>query len=184
MEEAIPSELQSEYKMAYDAFDKTGDQKLTSKELVTILNALFPQKDKAESSKKKEKKLPTEEELNAILEKVGTAEDENGIKYIDFPKFLRLMTILLAEEPTNEEIFEAFRVFDPEKMNAVKTSELRYAFSKLDPRPTDEEVDELIKEFDMEGLGYLKYGDLIKEFEGKIPTPSLEKDKDLSLIHI
>ena len=51
---------------------------------------------------------PTPEELNEIVNDI----DKDGDGDIDFSEFLRLMSTKLKDAQTEEELLEAFKVFD------------------------------------------------------------------------
>ena len=51
---------------------------------------------------------PTPEELNEIVNDI----DKDGDGDIDFGEFLRLMSTKLKDAQTEEELLEAFKVFD------------------------------------------------------------------------
>ena len=64
-----------------------------------------------------------------------------------------------------EELKEAFRVFDKDKDGYISTETLRYVLTNLGDKLTDEEVDEMIREADMvgdaDGPGQINYEALV-----------------------
>ena len=60
---------------------------------------------------------------------------------------------------SEEEIREAFRVFDKEKTGSITTDELRFVMRNLpeSSRMTEAEVDEMIKEADADNDGMITY---------------------------
>lgn len=76
---------------------------------------------------------------------------------IDFPEFLHMMAMKLKESDTEEEIREAFRVFDKDGNGFIDSSELRHVMTNLGEKLTDEEVEEMIKEADTNGDGQVDY---------------------------
>nr|KAJ0217545.1 hypothetical protein LSAT_V11C300121340 [Lactuca sativa] len=102
---------------------------------------------------------PTEAKLQDMINEVNV--DQNGT--IDFPKFLNLMAKkmkfcivlfgLMKYTDYEEELKEAFNVFDKDQNGYISTAELRHVMTNLGEKLTDEEVDEMIREADMDGDG-------------------------------
>lgn len=82
---------------------------------------------------------------------------------IDFPEFLTMMARKMKDTDSEEEIREAFRVFDKDGNGFISAAELRHVMTNLGEKLTDEEVDEMIREADIDGDGQVNY-------EGKMYT--------------
>ena len=89
MADQLTEEQIVEFKEAFTLFDKDGDGTITIKELGTVMN-------------------PTEAELQDMINEV----DADGNGTIDFPEFLTMMVRKMIDTDTEEEIREAFRVFN------------------------------------------------------------------------
>ena len=76
---------------------------------------------------------------------------------IDFPEFLQMMARKMKETDSEEEIREAFRVFDRDGNGYISASELRHVMTNLGEKLTDDEVDEMIREADIDGDGQVNY---------------------------
>uniref|UniRef100_A0A8C1WHA9 Calmodulin n=1 Tax=Cyprinus carpio TaxID=7962 RepID=A0A8C1WHA9_CYPCA len=100
----LTEEQIAEFKEAFSLFDKDGDGTITTKELGTVMRSLGQN--------------PTEAELQDMINEV----DADGNGTIDFPEFLTMMARKMKDTDSEEEIREAFRVFD-------KVSEEKRAFS-------------------------------------------------------
>ena len=81
----------------------------------------------------------------------------SGNGTIDFPEFLTMMAKKMRETDSEEEIREAFRVFDKDGNGFISASELRHVMTNLGEKLTDEEVDEMIREADIDGDGQVNY---------------------------
>ena len=82
-----------------------------------------------------------------------------------------MMARKMKDTDSEEEIKEAFRVFDKDGNGFISAAELRHVMTNLGEKLTDEEVDEMIREADIDGDGQVNY-----EGEGmyyKAITPSL-----------
>ncbi|CAA7030312.1 unnamed protein product [Microthlaspi erraticum] len=64
----------------------------------------------------------------------------------------------MKDTDSEEELKEAFRVFDKDQNGFISAAELRHVGEKL----TDEEVEEMIKEADVDGDGQINYEEFVK----------------------
>ena len=102
--EQLSEEQIAEYKEAFSLFDKSGDGTITTKDLGTVIRALG--------------KNPTEAELQDIINEV----DPNGDGTVDFPSFLTIMARKMKDQDTEEDIIEAFRVFDKDGNGTISAA--------------------------------------------------------------
>ncbi len=63
----------------------------------------------------------------------------------------------MAETDTENEIREAYRVFDKERTGAIAASEMRLILSNLPEKLSDDEIDEMLRTADRDGNGCLSY---------------------------
>ena len=68
-----------------------------------------------------------------------------------------MMARKMKDTDSEEEIREAFRVFDKDGNGFISAAELRHVMTNLGEKLTDEEVDEMIREADMDGDGQVNY---------------------------
>jgi calmodulin len=101
---------------------------------------------------------PTELELQDMINDFDT--DENGT--IDFTEFLTMMARKLKDAESEDEIKEAFKVFDKDGNGLISAHELRHVMTNLGEKLTDEEVDEMIREADIDGDGEINYAEFVK----------------------
>ena len=68
-----------------------------------------------------------------------------------------MMAKKMKETDSDEELREAFRVFDKDGNGFISAAELRHVMTNLGEKLTDEEVDEMIREADIDGDGQVNY---------------------------
>lgn len=150
-----------EFREAFSLFDKDGDGSITTKELGTVMRSLG--------------QSPTEAELQDMINEVD-ADGKNsthtasfitctwndgtvlflnasGNGTIDFEEFLTMMERKMRDTDTEEEMTEAFRVFDKDGNGVITAAELKQVMANLGENLTEEEVAEMIKEADTDGDG-------------------------------
>jgi calmodulin len=72
-------------------------------------------------------------------------------------EFLTMMARKMKDTDSEEEIKEAFRVFDRDNNGYISATELRHVMTSIGERLTDEEVDLMIKEADTSTFYYSLY---------------------------
>eukprot|EP00434_Breviolum_minutum_P036116 symbB.v1.2.031988.t1/scaffold3776.1/size50502/3 len=72
------------------------------------------------------------------------------------------MSRKLKETDTEEELIEAFKVFDRDRDGFISGGELRASMTNLGERLNDAEVDEMIKEADLDGDGLINYDEFVR----------------------
>lgn len=68
-------------------------------------------------------------------------------------EFLTMMARKMKDTDSEEEIREAFKVFDRDNNGFISAAELRHVMTSIGERLTDDEVDEMIREADQDGDG-------------------------------
>ncbi len=76
---------------------------------------------------------------------------------INFTEFVLMMSKKREGNDNEEDIKEAFKVFDKDGNGFISAAELRHVMSNLGEKLTDEEVDEMIREADVDGDGQVNY---------------------------
>ncbi|KAL0696123.1 hypothetical protein Bca4012_063303 [Brassica carinata] len=88
--------------------------------------------------------------------------DADGNGTIDFPEFLNLMAKKMKDTDSEEELKEAFSVFNKDQNGVISAAELRHVMTNLGEKLTDEEVEEMIREADVNGDGQINYEEFVK----------------------
>merc|ERR1712088_24523 len=143
MADHLTDEQTAEFREAFALFDKDGDGTISTKELGTVMNSLGQK--------------PTPQELENMIKEV----DIDGNGEIDFDEFLAMMAKKLKETDLEEDIREAFRVFDNKNSGTISTQELRHIMSNLGEKLKDHEIDEMILHADTNGDGVINYNDWV-----------------------
>ena len=144
MVENLSEERITEFKAAFELFDKDRDGAINNKELGTVMRNLGQN--------------PSEEELKEMIKEIDL--DGNGV--IDFNEFLYLMVKKMNGNDTEEELLEAFKVFDRDGNGYVTSHELRCVMTTLCEETSPEEIEEMIKEADIDGDGQVDYQEFVK----------------------
>jgi len=84
----------------------------------------------------------------------------SGNGTIDFHEFMTMMSRKSEDPDSEEEIREAFRVFDRDGNGFISPDELRHVMLNLGEKLTDEEVEEMIREADLNGDGQVDFDGL------------------------
>ena len=149
MAEQLSEEQIAEFKEAFSLFDKNGDGTITTKELGTVMRSLGSNL--------------TEAELQDIISEADV--DKSGT--VDFPEFLTMMANEIKDSEKEEEIREAFRIFDRDGDGFISPEELRHVMTNLGEKLTDEEVDAMIKEADFDNDGQISYEEFVTTMMSK-----------------
>ncbi|XP_004710990.1 protein MMS22-like [Echinops telfairi] len=88
-----------------------------------------------------------------LRKSISVQVDADGNGTIDFPEFLTMMVRKMKDTDSEEEIREAFRVFDKDGNGYISAAELRHVMTNLGEKRTDKEVDEMIREADIDSDG-------------------------------
>ncbi|MCE0481384.1 calmodulin-like 3 [Datura stramonium] len=134
-----------QFKEAITLFDKDGDGCITIEELATVIRSLDQN--------------PTEEELCHMISEVD-ADHDNGA--MEFTEFLNLISKKMKETDQEEELKEAFKVFDKDQNGYISANDLRHVMINLGEKLTDEEAEQMIKEADLDGDGQVNFDEFVK----------------------
>ncbi|CAN6485431.1 unnamed protein product [Victoria cruziana] len=141
-----PSQMDpAELRRVFQMFDRNGDGRITKRELSDSLENLgifIPEKD-----------------LVAMIDKI----DVNGDGCVDIDEFGVLYQTIMDEKDEEEDMREAFNVFDQNGDGFITVEELRSVLSSLGLKQgrTVEDCKKMIRKVDADGDGMVNY----KEFK-------------------
>ncbi len=145
MESNFTEEQLQEYKEAFSLFDKDGDGIIDSKEFGTIIRSLTANL--------------TEAQLKDMLNEV----DPENEGRIDFQGFLQCMSRQMKDTDADEEILDAFRVFDKEKNGLISIEEFKQVMDSLGEKLTDEEFEGMVRDANVDENGCVNYEIFVKK---------------------
>ena len=146
---SLAEEHVSEFKEAFDLFDKNGDGRIPTKELSTMMRSLGQN--------------PSDSELRDMIDEV----DADNTGTIDFTEFLTMMARKMKETDSEEEIKEAFKIFDRDGSGFISAAELRQVMTSLGEKLTDDEIDKMIREASQDGDERIDYNEFVQLMIGK-----------------
>merc|ERR1719471_1928374 len=83
--------------------------------------------------------------------------DTASVGSFNFPNFLNMMLRKVDEINAEDEIREAFKVFDSNGDGFINRQELGYVMDNLGEKMEKEEIREAFKVFDSNGDGFINY---------------------------
>ena len=85
--------------------------------------------------------------------------DTDGNGEVDFNEFLGLMTRKINEGNEEEEMMDAFSIFDRNGDGFISAKEIKLVLKYLGEEPDEEEINGMIKEADRDCDGLISYRD-------------------------
>ena len=133
-----------EAKEAFDVFDKDKDGQISPAEFTTVMRSLGQNPSKKEV-----------DDLIASLDK-----DKDGT--INFDEFLQLWSEQLNDGMQEDDIVEAFSVFDKDHTEKILATELVHVLKSIGDPMSQEDIDDLIAAAQPDKDGYISYVDFVK----------------------
>ena len=88
--------------------------------------------------------------------------DADGNGSLEFPEFLNLMANKMRNADTEEELIEAFKIFDRDGDQLIRWQEIRHVFDILGEKMEDDDIKEMIKLADTDGDDSINYTEFCK----------------------
>jgi len=139
MADVLPGDLVVTYQDAFQHFDTKASGFIPTKQLGPLLRFC------AEN--------PSEAEIQDMVNEVDS--DATGV--LQFPHFLQLMARKFSENNAEDEIREAFKVFDGDGNGFINRQELRVVMMNLGEQLSEDEIECLIDDVDIDGDGQINY---------------------------
>ncbi|XP_029048829.2 troponin C at 25D [Osmia lignaria lignaria] len=137
---------------AFQMFDTTKSGLIDTLKISTILNTMGQLFDDAD--------------LNAII----AENDPEGTGKVNFDQFCRIAGRFLEEEDAEamqEELKEAFRLYDREGNGYITTATLKEILAALDDKLTSADLDGIIAEIDTDGSGTVDFDEFMEMMTGE-----------------
>ncbi|XP_062548224.1 troponin C isoform X2 [Armigeres subalbatus] len=138
---------------AFQMFDTTKCGFIDTVKISTILNTLGQQFD--------------EGELQALIDE----EDPEETGRVNFDQFATIASNFLIEdedaEAMQQELKEAFRLYDREGNGYITTSTLKEILAALDDKLTNDDLDGMINEIDADGSGTVDFDEFMEMMTGE-----------------
>ncbi|XP_032664057.1 calmodulin-like isoform X2 [Odontomachus brunneus] len=160
---AISKSQMKEFREAFRLFDKDGDGTITKEELGRVMRSLG--------------QFARAEELRTMLQEIDIDGDGN----VSFEEFVEIVSNIGASTaaPTDQhqeeqELRDAFRVFDKHNRGYITASDLRAVLQCLGEDLSEEEIEDMIKEVDVDGDGRIDF----YEFVHALGEPGIDEDEE------
>ncbi|CAK9804384.1 unnamed protein product [Anthophora quadrimaculata] len=160
---SISKSQMKEFREAFRLFDKDGDGSITKEELGRVMRSLG--------------QFARAEELRTMLQEIDIDGDGN----VSFEEFVEIVSNIGANEtaPTDQdqeeqELRDAFRVFDKHNRGYITASDLRAVLQCLGEDLSEEEIEDMIKEVDVDGDGRIDF----YEFVHALGEPGIDDDEE------
>lgn len=148
-DDGIQEHQRKEYEEAFEMFDKDKDGTISAYELATAMRSLGQE--------------PTDHEVQEMIAEV----DLDGDGKININEFIVLMTKRTQDTQTEEEVINAFRVFDKDGYGLIATNELKHIMMTIGDKMTEEEANEMIAEADIDDDGLINYEEFVRMMMAK-----------------
>jgi len=148
MEEFDDSKV-ADFKEAFGLFDKDKDGQISKAELKAVFQALGQK--------------PTDQEISDMVREVDSTKKGT----INFNDFVNMMARRKRDPDDEDDVQQAFRLFDQDKDGFISPAELRAVLASLGEKVSDSELADIIRDADKDKDGKLNF----QEFVGMMNRP-------------
>eukprot|EP01101_Sappina_pedata_P011841 TRINITY_DN8024_c0_g1_i1.p3 TRINITY_DN8024_c0_g1~~TRINITY_DN8024_c0_g1_i1.p3 ORF type:complete len:148 (-),score=67.89 TRINITY_DN8024_c0_g1_i1:72-515(-) len=147
MSNLLQAEMEEECREGWRLTDPTGSASLSARDFGHVIRYMGQN--------------PSLPDLEQICSKYGSGSS------INVDGFLKYMTASFRSGVSQEEVLDAFKVFDKDGKGMIATSEIRNIMLNLGERLEEHEVDSLMNESIGGGEGLLGYDQFVRSALGK-----------------
>ena len=133
-----------EFKAAFELLDKNEDGKITLDDIIYIMKNIDLS--------------PTLTEIQEMINEV----DLDGNSIIDFEEFVTLLMKKMQDDDTEEELLEAFKMFDRDGNGNITQDEIKATLNEIGTTLNDEELDILYEKVGKSKNDEINYVDFVK----------------------
>jgi Ca2+-binding EF-hand superfamily protein len=138
---SLSTEQIDEYYECFRYYDRDGDQKLDAQEVVTCLRALGINM--------------SQREMREVPEQIGDGK-------VDWHRFLAIIAPKGNRKTTQDDIRQAFNVFDKEQSGRISIDELTHVITTLGPdKLSPEQVAALVRDAGLPPAGRINYQEFV-----------------------
>ncbi|XP_031555228.1 calmodulin-A-like isoform X3 [Actinia tenebrosa] len=134
----------NEYTKAFNDFDQDGDGHLSCEELGVIMRSIGHN--------------PSPKELQEMM----TVADRDASGTIDLLEFLEIMAKKSEEDSSEQDLKEAFSLFDKNGNGVISADELKFVLSGMGCELSDDAAEEMIKQADIDGDGGINFEEFLR----------------------
>ena len=143
MAQSITEENISEFREAFEIFDKNRDGFIDFHELLEVMSCLgqkFSEQD---------------------FENLKSKFDLNQDSLFDFGEFIDVFVTLSRKETSEEKLMDAFKHYDRDGNGSITAEELKQVLLETGYSIDERRVEEIIKEMDYDGDGNIDYEEFV-----------------------
>lgn len=133
-----------EYRESFGLFNRAGDGRISGQELAHVMRALGEN--------------PTPAEVTEIIAEMNT----DGSGSIGFTEFVKMMEHNVKGSNHEQELLEAFGMFDKNSDGFISAGELQHIMNTLGEKISEKDLSDMIREADSTGNGQINYSDFSK----------------------
>ncbi|KAI9900855.1 hypothetical protein N3K66_005117 [Trichothecium roseum] len=157
MAEQFTADELAHFREAFNVFDSNGNGQITKEDLGRVMRSLGQK--------------PSDAELQDMLNEVDL--DQSGA--VDFQEFLQMMSKKGSKTSMEQELQEAFKVFDADGTGTISREELKHVMKSIGEQLSEEEIDEMLRIADKDGDGHIDYNEFVAIMVGESDEPSKSK---------
>ena len=88
--------------------------------------------------------------------------DTDGNGTVEFNEFLSMMSRKMKDSDKNNEIYQAFQVFDKNGDGLISKKELNHIMKSLGDNLSEDEIEEMIQQADIDGDGEICFSEFVQ----------------------